>query len=100
MADLLEERHEIVLHSLSTFRITLDANSDLHQILLRYPPIHGEINIPQPDTSLADICGDGLCCLVLDNIVLEVESFDTVLEVDALDEETAAFIIYPIRREV
>jgi hypothetical protein len=70
VTDLLEERHKIVLHSLGTLRISLNGNSDLHQKLLGYPPIHGEINIPKPDTSLADIGGDGLCCLVLDNIVL------------------------------
>ena len=31
VADLLEERHKIVLHSLGTLRISLNANSDLHQ---------------------------------------------------------------------
>ena len=97
VTDLLEERHKVVFHSLGMLRITLDANSNLHQKLLGYPSIHGEINISQSDTSLADIGGDGLRCLVLDNIVLKVESLDTVLGVDALDEETAAFIIYPIR---
>ena len=70
MTDLLEERHKIVLHSLGTLRISLDGDSNLHQKLLGYPPIHGEINIPQPNTSLADIVGNGLRCLVLDNIVL------------------------------
>ena len=100
VTDLLEEGHKVVLHALGTLRVPLDANSDLHQILLGYPPIHGEVNIPQPDTSLTDIRGDGLRCQVLDNIVLEVKRLDTVLGVDALDEETAAFIINPIRREV
>jgi hypothetical protein len=100
VADLLEEGHEVVLHALGTLRVPLDANSDLHQILLGYPPIHGEVNIPQPDTSLADIGGDGLSCLIFDNIVLEVQRLDAVLGIDALDKETAAFIIYPIRREV
>ena len=100
VADLLEEGHEVVLHALGTLRVPLDTNSDLHQKLLGYPPIHGEVNIPQPDTSLADIGGDGLRSLIFDNIVLEVQRLDAVLGVDALNEETATFIINPIRREV